>query len=206
MKRAALSFAIAALLVTPAAALAQTELFGELNTDEEVPSPTVPGDYAGTGYAEVVISADDTQISYEVTFEGLTGPLTMAHIHSGEVGAAGPPIFWLTQMGVDDTPSPLTGTLTEADFVPADGGPQTFAEAVEALRAGSTYVNLHTAQNPPGEIRGQLEGGLEGPDLLPPDTATADAPASSLPWTIVIAAFGLGLLLLVTRRLFARLD
>jgi hypothetical protein len=172
MRRLAAIIAIAALLVTPIAALAQDELTGSLSHEAEVPAPTVPDGYAGMGSAMATISADGSSIDYEVTFEGLTGPLTMAHIHWGAPGNPGPPIFWLTEQGVSGTASPLSGTLTEADFTgPVDGGPQTYEDALAAMRAGNTYVNLHTEQNPPGELRAQLTAeGL-------PDTATVELPS-----------------------------
>ena len=49
----------------------------------------------------------------------------------------------------------MTGTLTAANFA-ASGAVTTFAQAVAAIRAGTTYFNLHTTANPGGEIRGQI--------------------------------------------------
>jgi hypothetical protein len=52
--------------------------------------------------------------------------------------------------------------------MPVDGGPQTYEEALEAIRDGMTYINLHTETNAAGEIRGQLlalpptDGGTTG--------------------------------------------
>jgi hypothetical protein len=48
----------------------------------------------------------------------------------------------------------FTGTLTAANLTPA-GPIMTFADAVEALKEGNTYTNLHTQMFPGGEIRGQ---------------------------------------------------
>lgn len=213
MTRAAALLAIAALLCAPALALAQgAEFTADLSADAEVPAPTVPGDYAGTGSATVTLSDDESEINYEVTFEGLTGPLVMAHIHWGAPGEAGPPIFWLTEEGVSGAESPLSGTLTEADFMAADGGPQSFAEALEAMRAGNTYVNLHTEANMPGEIRGQLTASGptgspgaespaaespagESPAATPPDTSMADqAPGTGTAWLAMFAILALAVL------------
>jgi hypothetical protein len=70
------------------------------------------------------------------------------------MGAAGPILFPLA--GLDVGPSGLlAGILTEAEFTPQPGA-TTFAEAVAAIEAGGTYVNLHTADFMGGEIRGQL--------------------------------------------------
>jgi hypothetical protein len=199
MRRIAALLAIGALLAAPAAALAQEQRFtADLSADVEVPAPDVPGDYEGTGSATATVSEDGSQITYEVTFEGLTGPLTMAHIHWGATGETGPPIFWLTEQGVSGAESPLTGTLTEADFMPAEGGPQSYDEALEAMRDGNTYVNLHTDQNPPGEIRGQLTAA----EL--PDTAMLEQPAAGHSVALWLALFGLIVLLAAVRRFAAR--
>ncbi|HEX2398661.1 MAG TPA: CHRD domain-containing protein, partial [Mycobacterium sp.] len=113
-------------------------------------SPAVSG--SGTGSATFTISADGTSIAYSVTYSGLTGAVVAAHIHAGSVGVSGPIILPLTPAA-----SPMTGTLTAADFKAA-GGITTFDGALAAIRAGGTYVNLHTAAHPGGEIRGQLNG------------------------------------------------
>lgn len=201
MKRSVLVVAtLAALLALPAAALAQEQRFrATLSADEEVPAPTVPSDYDGTGMALVTLNEDRTELSYEVEFSGLTGPLTMAHIHWLPEGEpSGPPMLWLTdQTNMTGTPSPLSGTLTEADFTPLENGPQTFAEAIEAIEAGDTYVNLHTADNPPGEIRGRLTA-------VPPDTATSDGAPGVAPWALVLAVLGAAMLVPVARRFAAR--
>lgn len=210
MRRATVLLAIIALLAAPAAVLAQEEFTADIDADQEVPTPTLPDGYEGQGSGSATISADESEITYEVSFEGLTGPATMAHIHYGPPGVAGGILFWLSEMGVDDNPSPLSGTLTEADFNAVDGGPQTFAEALDAIRAGDTYINIHTAENPPGEIRGQLTAVAEPdetPAATPPPTSTAvptEAPPSGLPTNMLLLALaGLGVLWIGLRRFSA---
>jgi len=188
MKRASLLLATIALLAAPLVALAAEPFSATLTTGAEVP----PVSGTGTGLATATISDDATEIAYEVSYEGLTGAVQAAHIHFGAADVAGGVIFPLAHGA-----SPFSGTLTEADFTPLEGGPQTFAEALAAIREGNTYINVHTQANPGGEIRGQL-------DALP-DTATSDTPAASLPWTIALAALGLIFLLGVMRRFAARI-
>lgn len=203
MRRVAALIAVAALLLVPVTALAQDQLTAELSHEVEVPAPTVPSDYAGSGNASATISEDGSEITYEVSFEGLTGPLTMAHIHLGAPGNTGPPIFWLTEMGVEGASSPLSGTLTEADFMAVDGL-ATYEDALDEMRAGNTYVNLHTPDNAPGELRGQLTGGTNG--VVPPDTATAVQPgAPSVTIAALAALLVLGLAVLASRRFLTRL-
>jgi hypothetical protein len=103
-----------------------------------------------TGQGTAVISADGSTITYIVTYSGLSGTVNAAHIHTGAAGVAGGVILPLTA-----GPSPMTGTLTAANFA-ASGSVTTFAQAVAAIRAGTTYFNLHTTANPGGEIRGQI--------------------------------------------------
>jgi hypothetical protein len=188
MRLAVVLLAMIVLIAAPMAALAAEPFSATLTTGAEV--PPVSGE--GSGLATVTISDDATEIAYEVSYEGLTGAVVAAHIHYGAADVAGGVILPLAHGA-----SPFSGTLTEADFTPLDGGPQTFAEALAAIRAGQTYINLHTQANPGGEIRGQV--------MALPDTATGDTPAAPVPWTIVLAILGLAVLLAATRRFAARI-
>jgi hypothetical protein len=193
MRRVTVLLAIVALLALPAVALAAEELSADLTAEAEVPAPTVPSDYAGSGSASATISDDESQIDVEVSFENLTGDAVGAHIHYGAAGAAGGIIFPLDHTGG----SPISQTLTEADFTPVEGGPQTYAEALAAMRAGDTYINVHTEMNPPGELRGQLRA--------LPDTATSGDATSTGAWLGLLMLTVAGAAFLVTyRRLAAR--
>ena len=79
-------------------------------------------------------------LTYNVTYEGLSGPAVAAHIHGPAApGANGPPVVPFANAA-----SPITGTATLTDAQAAD------------LAAGKWYVNVHTAANKGGEIRGQI--------------------------------------------------
>ena len=132
------------------------------NTRFSAPSGAVP---AGTATASVNISDDGSTITYTVTYSNLSGPAAAAHIHVGEIGVNGPIILPLT-VGA----SPMTGTLTSDNFTSANG--LTYQQAVDKIKSGGTYVNIHTAAHPGGEIRGQLY------DSAAPQTyvVAADAP------------------------------
>jgi hypothetical protein len=101
---------------------------------EEVPPLSVPG--SGSGSFRV---AEDGTVSGSVTTKDVQG--TMAHIHRGAKGANGPVIVPLDKNG--DTYS-----------VPA--GRKLTADQMNDLKAGNLYVNVHTARNKGGEVRGQL--------------------------------------------------
>ena len=109
-----------------------------LSGASEVP----PTQSAGTGKASVSLDAATKTLSWTVDYSGLTGPATAAHIH-GPAGAD-------ANAGVM---VPFTGDLAS----PIKGSAQLTDEQIAALDGGQTYVNIHTAANPPGEIRGQLQ-------------------------------------------------
>jgi hypothetical protein len=158
-----------------------------LSGAQEVPVVTT----AATGNGWVVISTDGSTITYYVAYSGLSGAAAAAHIHLGAAGTNGGVLLPLTA-----TASPMLGTLTVTNLTPT-GSVTDFAGAVAAIAAGSTYVNIHTAANPGGEIRGQI-GGLPAPAPAPtanpttPPTSTALPPAEapgSDAWLVLI---GLG--------------
>jgi hypothetical protein len=136
----------------------------------------------GTGTFRAVISDDETEIHYELKFRDLEGDVRQAHIHIGWPQNSGGIVLWLCDSDANPSPSAstpacnadnpvdnrngrVTGTLTEADVqnVAASGiaGPTAttageFAEVVALVRAGATYVNVHSVKFPPGEIRSQI--------------------------------------------------
>jgi hypothetical protein len=112
-------------------------------------------------------------VTYLVRYSGLSGPVAAAHIHTGAVGVSGGVILPLVA-----GPSPMTGTLTAANFA-ASGPVTTFAEAVAAIRAGTTYFNVHTAAHPGGEIRGQIGVTVAAPaPSATPTTAPTAVPTA----------------------------
>jgi hypothetical protein len=129
-----------------------TTLNAVLSGAQEVP-PVVS---AATGTATVTIDAARTSINVTLTAQGFATPVTASHIHFGPAGANGSVIFSLfAAPGL--FPATLTRNLTSADFTPdAANGIITFADAVNAILNGSTYINVHTQANLGGEIRGQL--------------------------------------------------
>ena len=131
----------ALLALTSRASKADTTTYkADLKGSSEVPSNTT----TGTGSATVTIDSATHKITYNVTFSGLTGPATAAHIHGpAPAGKNAGVMVWLSTKGKPAT-SPLSGSAT-----------LTAAQASD-LANGLCYVNVHTAKNPGGEIRGQL--------------------------------------------------
>jgi len=141
-----------------------------LNGYNEVPAVSTT---ATGGFGAVI---EGNTIRYTLTYSALEAPVTQAHIHFGQrFVAAGVSVFLCSNGAVPPgTPTPqacppgpttITGTLTPADVIgPAGQGiaPGEFAELVAALRAGLTYVNVHSTKFPAGEIRAQLDSVSEG--------------------------------------------
>jgi Cu/Zn superoxide dismutase len=112
-----------------------------MNAAQEVPAPT--GDVSGARgafTATVTKSGSGASISWQMSFSGLTGNAVAAHIHQAATGSPGPVVLPLC--GPCQSPLSGTGDITQA--------------VLDALEAGDAYVNVHTAANGPGEIRGQL--------------------------------------------------
>jgi hypothetical protein len=120
-----------------------------LSGANEIPTPVVS---PGSGTASVTIS--DAGIAFNLSVSGLLN-ITSSHLHMGAADAGGPVLFNLGGANV----ASASGTLTAADLNPAAG--VTFADAVNAILGGNTYIQVHTAVVPAGELRGQL-----GPNRL----------------------------------------
>jgi len=132
--------AFSASLVACAGAQTQSNVMNiraSLAGSAEVP----PNSSAGTGMAEVRFDRDTNELSWTVTYSGLTGPVIGAHIHGpAAVGGNAPVLIPFSNVGQ----SPITGKA------------QLTSTQVTQLMSGLMYVNLHTAAHPGGELRAQL--------------------------------------------------
>ncbi len=114
-------------------------LVGELNAAQE----TTPNTSTAIGFGVVEINESTNVANVNLSWKGLSGPATMGHIHSGAVGVAGPVICNLSPSAV------AAGSVDDAAC--------TFnAAQVALIKGGDSYFNIHTAANPSGEIRGQI--------------------------------------------------
>jgi CHRD domain len=108
-----------------------------LDGKAEVP----PNTSAAKGTADIDYDAASKKLSWKVTYSGLSGPATAAHFHGpAEAGKNAGVAVAIPNA----TSSPVEGSATLTDAQAAD------------LMAGKYYVNIHTAANPGGEIRGQV--------------------------------------------------
>ncbi|MFC5271746.1 CHRD domain-containing protein [Adhaeribacter terreus] len=118
-----------------------------MNGKQEVPSVNT----AGSGSGVVSIDRDQTNAHYMMAWSGLSGPATVAHFHLGKFGVAGPIIFHLTP-SFNNTSNPTAA----AGYWNAGSTPPFTTRNSVQFRSDSIYVNIHTAANPSGEIRGQV--------------------------------------------------
>jgi len=122
----------------------------------------------GQGRFRAQVDDSEQEITYTLSYSNLEAAVTQAHIHFGsESQTGGISVFLCTNLGngpagtqaCPPAPATVTGTITPADVIgPGAQGIAAgeFDELVDALRAGFTYVNVHSAQYPLGEVRGQL--------------------------------------------------
>lgn len=129
---------VAALTWISASAHAATvKLAADLQASSEVPAKTGQGH----GTVTATLDTDSNVLEYHVTYEALSGPAVAAHFH----GPAAPGANAGPQVPV---PKPLA--------TPIDGKATLTPAQTKDLLAGQWYFNVHTAQNPGGEIRGQV--------------------------------------------------
>jgi CHRD domain len=133
---------------------------------EEVPALSTPGE----GEFRSSISRTRDEIRYRLSFDNTETDVTQAHIHFENRTNNGPIVVFLCSnlgngpAGTQACPATggtITGTITPANIgagAAAQGlAAGEFDEFVRAIRAGATYVNVHTTGRPAGEIRAQLE-------------------------------------------------
>jgi hypothetical protein len=114
-------------------------LTAKLTVRQEVPKPKgAPAAASGLFTGKLV----GTKLTWKLTYKGLSGKSVGAHIHMGKPGKAGNVIV----------------VLCPPRCVSGKTGTTTVKKAVrDAIEHNLTYVNVHTAKNPGGEIRGQVK-------------------------------------------------
>lgn len=128
---------VGGLLVVPAAAVAaEVTLDVTLDGASSVP----PVDTSASGTAEVTFNTDTNELSWSVTYDGLSGEVTGAHFHGPAESGANAGIA----LGMDHTANPIAGSETLSD------------DQAKELSDGLWYINIHTEANAGGEIRGQV--------------------------------------------------
>ena len=123
----------------------------QLSSQEEVP----PTDSQATGSAEFTPMGTDS-VMYNVNATNIEG-VTAGHIHSGQQGENGPIVVTLFNYDSPMNQVSESGSIT-ADKLEGPMAGKQLSDLTTAMSNGETYVNIHTEQNPNGEIRGQISG------------------------------------------------
>lgn len=129
-----------------------TETFAaNLTGAAERPTPVTTA-ATGTATFTATTTSTGTTVTYSVTVTGLSGPATAAHIHGpADANTSASPIVPLVVSGTGTSGAIISGSFTTTGHATID-----IAALLALLRNGNAYVNVHTAANPGGEIRGQI--------------------------------------------------
>ena len=111
-----------------------------LNVAQEKPKPNAPAGAGGTFSARTVETKSAKWFTWKLSFHGLSGAAVAAHVHMGKKGVSGGVLISLC--------GPCKNGQT--------GKVKIAGSAEDAMEKGQTYVNVHTAKNGGGEIRGQI--------------------------------------------------
>lgn len=118
---------------------------------------------SGAGVATLRVDADKTSAIFRLTYGNLTGPVTSQHIHDASRSAA-------ILFDIDEAEPDANGDM-HWEFAPT--GNHTVEDIIAAIESGVSYVNIHTALYPSGEIKGFFRL-AEGSQVFTPP---ADPPA-----------------------------
>jgi hypothetical protein len=148
-------------------------------------SQAVPSIPESAGTATLTLSDDGTELLYDISVQGIPA-VTAAHFHSAAAGQNGGVAF------------PLAGEIVGDAWVSSGAWTEIPADMADAIRNGGIYINVHTADYPGGEVRGQvlgagtdfgasLERAQVGPAIpAPGGTATLSLDGSALTYEISV--------------------
>lgn len=163
---AAAALAAAAVAVgAPATSTSTTYTYkATMTTAAEVPKPSAPAKARG-GFTATVTETDAARsIRWTLTFRNLSGKAVAAHIHKGKPGVAGGVLVGLC--GPCKTGQTGRSTISKA--------------VADALEQGRAYINVHTAKNAGGEVRGQAKL-VKRSESAAPEPQPAPAPEPPAP-------------------------
>jgi hypothetical protein len=137
MKAIPIAVLVLGVLALPARA-ETVNLGADLSSRNEVP----PNPSSGTGRADMRLDTTSGNLNWTINYSGLSGPLTASHFHGPAAPGANAGV--IVPIAGSGATAPLSGMATLSP------------QQVQDVLAGRWYVNIHTAANPGGEIRGQV--------------------------------------------------
>ena len=159
-----LALASAGAFALPAAA-EEIKFMAELSGEAQVP----PVQTEATGMADVTVDTEAMTISWIVTYEGLSSDPVAGHFHGpASPEETAPPVIDLTVDMEEDEAAATAEEEVRMDIM--EGSSELTEEQMADLQAGLLYINIHTPENPDGEIRGQV---MEGEAEMGAEATTA---------------------------------
>jgi hypothetical protein len=148
--------AVAMVGFAAGSASAQTfTLTANLTGGNETPAPGVNTGAFGT--ATVTLNVSTRTVSWDIDVFNLPSGVTAGHIHAGASGTPGPTIVNFVVPSPASNDFKINGSLRDTEWnLRPDQGIRSADDIIQAILGGNTYVNIHSAVNPGGEIRGQL--------------------------------------------------
>jgi hypothetical protein len=155
MKRVAMTVAAAAMVLglTGAAEAQTTRFTASLSGANETPG-IVTGAF---GTADVTWDAASQTLTWIIDVFNMPSGTTNAHFHVGGPGVAGPTVVNIAFPAQISNDFRLTGSATAENLLQRnDQGIRSWQDLEQSLFGGQLYINVHSATNPGGEIRGQV--------------------------------------------------
>jgi hypothetical protein len=161
MQRSILRLAAALFLLVMVGAMAVSADSRSFAAHLAGPNEVPAADTLAQGQAHFKLNHDGTALEYKLIAANIQN-ITQAHIHLAPEGANGPVVAWLYPSAppAQLIPGRFNGVLAEG-VITVDSlvGPlagQPLQALLDAMNSDNAYVNVHTTQFPPGEIRGQV--------------------------------------------------
>jgi hypothetical protein len=124
------------------------------------PGEVPPTTSTGEGLASFLLSQDASTLFYTLETSGASSTVNAAHIHLARAGHTGDVVVNLCGAGSAPACSTegviATGSITSSSLVGPLAG-HSLSDLLSAMRSGGTYANVHTANFPSGELRGQIQ-------------------------------------------------
>jgi hypothetical protein len=157
MRRVLTTMAAAVLVLTmTSAAQAQTVNFtATLTGSNETPAPGVTT--GAFGSATVTWDVATQTLTWIIDVWNMPSGTNNAHFHVGGQGTAGPTVVNIAFPANISNDFRLTGSATATNLLPrGDQGIRSWEDFGQSLLGGQIYINVHSANNPGGEVRGQV--------------------------------------------------
>ena len=154
MKRLFTACAVSTIILLGSALSASAQSLTALLSGGEETPVVLTGAH---GTVQVGVDTTSRELSITLNVFNLPTASSAGHIHVGPRGIAGPVVLDFPQIAGRTGDFALTLRVGQANFrARPEIGINTLDDAIQAILGGNAYVNIHTATNPAGEIRGQL--------------------------------------------------